>query len=154
MSPENVNLAEFIAELNYMLGLNTAHDYDGVITNEDTRIYRAAIIRKINKLLVKEKENYKKPTIHENNLNILEKANRIIFGREQEQQRQYGPLSEGIEKTARIASEFCNKDFTAQDVFKILIALKMSRLAHAYKEDSALDAIGYLAGLHDYEQNK
>jgi hypothetical protein len=48
-------------------------------------------------------------------------------------------------KAARIASELCNKEITADDFFLCMMALKLSRLSHAKKYDSVLDLICYAA---------
>jgi hypothetical protein len=44
---ENLNLANFISTLCIDLGLNLAHDYDGIETEEDIDIYTKAVRRKI-----------------------------------------------------------------------------------------------------------
>lgn len=45
-----ITLHTFIAELCYELGLNTAHDYDGIESPEDAAIYSKAIIKEIQSL--------------------------------------------------------------------------------------------------------
>lgn len=84
---------------------------------------------------------------------ILEEANSIIFERNEEKNRKYGPFSESIAKAARVASELCNKDITTADFFKCMIALKISRMSYNHKHDTMLDAIGYIAGLDDHLNN-
>ena len=42
-------------------------------------------------------------------MNILEKANQIIFKRSEEKERQYGPMSLCNKKAAEIASVLCDK---------------------------------------------
>lgn len=86
--------------------------------------------------------------------NILAHAESIIFKREEDKERQYGPFSENIAKCARIASEMCNKEITTEDFFKCMIALKIGRMAYNTKYDTLLDACGYIAGLDDYLKNK
>lgn len=88
------------------------------------------------------------------NKNILEQANDIIFKRDEEKDRQYGPFSDSMSKAARVATEMCNKEITTEDFFKCMIALKISRMAYNHKHDTMLDAIGYIAGLDDYLKNK
>lgn len=88
------------------------------------------------------------------NLTILEEAQRIIFDREEEKDRQYGPFSDSISRASRVATELCNKTLTTEDVFKVLISLKISRMAYNHKHDTMLDAIGYIAGLDDYLKTK
>jgi hypothetical protein len=78
-------------------------------------------------------------------MNILEHANEIVFERSEEKEREYGPFNESMAKAARIASELCNKEITTDDFYKCMMALKLSRLAHAKKYDSVLDLIAYAA---------
>lgn len=80
-------------------------------------------------------------------MTILEHANEIVYNRSEEKSRQYGPLTEGIERAAKIASAATGKDITARDVFMVLIALKLSRESYNKKYDNILDAIAYLAGM-------
>tara|TARA_S200002703_G_scaffold120727_1_gene106565 strand:- start:1947 stop:2216 length:270 start_codon:yes stop_codon:yes gene_type:complete len=87
-------------------------------------------------------------------MNILEQANNLIFNRSEEKERQYGPFSDSMEKAAKVASEMCNKKITTEDFFKCMIALKISRLSYNLKDDTFLDCIGYLAGLHDFKNGK
>lgn len=87
--------------------------------------------------------------------NILEHANKIIFNRGEEKDRKYGPFSESMSRAAKMASLLIiDKDITTEDMFKCLIALKTSRMAYNHKYDTMLDAIGYIAGLNDYLENK
>jgi hypothetical protein len=91
------------------------------------------------------------------NLNILDKANQIINNRSEEADRQYGPINEGIQKTAQMASIMSNKNITAIDVYNVLIALKFSRQAVSHKTDNLLDAVAYIGGLnslHNEEHDK
>lgn len=83
-------------------------------------------------------------------MNILERANEIVNNRVEEKDRQYGPFSESMEKTAAMASIITGKDLTAEDMYIILVSLKLSRHSYGYKEDSLLDAVAYLGGLNDY----
>ena len=87
-------------------------------------------------------------------MNILEKANEIINSRSEEKERQYGPMGEGLERAALIASGMTGKDFTADDIFATLVALKFSRHSYNYKEDNFLDAAAYLGAWNDYIQEK
>ena len=79
---------------------------------------------------------------------ILEIANEIVFTRSEEKERMYGPFEEGMAKAARIASEMSMKEFTTQDMYNCMIALKLSRQAYNHKEDNLLDAIAYMASLN------
>lgn len=86
-------------------------------------------------------------------MNILERANDITFARNEEKERMYGPFEEGMEQTARIASELSRKEITAFDAYNVLIALKLSRASWNYREDNYLDAISYMASLDKYLKN-
>ncbi len=85
-------------------------------------------------------------------MNILKKANEIINERSEEKEREYGPFSEGMERAAMIASGSTGKQFTAQDMFMCLVALKLSRQSYNHKEDNLLDAVAYLAALNNYNE--
>ena len=86
-------------------------------------------------------------------MNILEEANKIINLRSEEKEREYGPFKESMEKAAIVASELCNKKITTEDFYKCMIALKISRMAYNLKEDSLLDAVGYIAALNNFKNN-
>ena len=81
---------------------------------------------------------------------ILQEANDIVFERAAEKERQYGEFIEGMEQTARIASEMSRKNIATEDVYNVLIALKLSRASWNYKYDNYLDAISYMASLNEY----
>jgi hypothetical protein len=77
-------------------------------------------------------------------------ANGIVNDRSDERHKEYGDFSAGMIKTARIATELCGKEITPDDAYKILMALKLSRLAHSPKFDSMVDLIGYTEGWWNY----
>ena len=87
-------------------------------------------------------------------MNILEEANKIVNELSQEKERQYGDFHKGMEKTSRIASEMSSKDISAIDCYNVLVALKLSRQSHSFKEDNLLDAVAYLGSLQNYINNK
>lgn len=88
-------------------------------------------------------------------MNILEKANEIVNERSEEKARQYGPFGKSLEKTAELFNLISNNvHLTAEDVFKVLIALKLSREAWAHKEDNLLDAVAYIGALNNYLEEK
>jgi hypothetical protein len=82
-------------------------------------------------------------------MNILERANDIVFLRSEEKERAYGDFHECMHKTAKIASEMSNKEISIIDCYNVLIALKLARQANAHKEDNLLDAIAYMASLNE-----
>ena len=59
-----------------------------------------------------------------------------------------------MRRAAKIASGMTGKDFTADDIFAALIALKFSRHSYNYKEDNFLDAAAYLGAWNNYIQEK
>ena len=82
--------------------------------------------------------------------NILEKANNIINNRSEEKERQYGPMGEGFERAAMIASGMSGKEWCAHDMFIAMVALKFSRQSYNFKEDNLLDAVAYLGAWQNY----
>jgi RNase H-fold protein (predicted Holliday junction resolvase) len=84
---------------------------------------------------------------------ILQQAHDIVFERAEEKERLYGPFEEGMEQTARIASELSRKDISTVDVYNVLIALKLSRASWNYRKDNYLDAMAYMASLDKYYSN-
>lgn len=84
-------------------------------------------------------------------MNILEKANQIIFDRAEEKQREYGPFDKSMESAAKVASILCNKEISTEDFYKCMVALKVSRMAFNTKKDTMLDCVGYIAALDDFK---
>jgi hypothetical protein len=87
-------------------------------------------------------------------MNILQEANKIINERSEEKERMYGPFSEGMERAAMIMRGATGKDITAEDMYMALVALKLSRQSYNHKEDNLLDAVAYLGGLNNYQEEK
>ena len=85
---------------------------------------------------------------------ILQQAHEIVFERNEEKERQYGDFIEGMEQTAKIATEMSRKEITTHDVYNVLIALKLSRASWNYKQDNYLDALAYMASLDQYLSTK
>jgi hypothetical protein len=83
-------------------------------------------------------------------MNILLKANEIVFERAEEKEREYGPFEDGMYKASKIASELCNKDISTKDMYMCMIALKLSREAYNHKEDNLLDAVAYISSLNNF----
>lgn len=86
-------------------------------------------------------------------MNILLKANEIVFERNEEKERMYGPFQEGMQEAAKIASLLSRKEITAIDMYNCMIALKLSRQSYNHKEDNLLDCVAYIASLNDYQNN-
>ena len=86
--------------------------------------------------------------------NILEQANNIINNRSEEKERQYGPMGEGFERAALIASGMSGKEWSAHDMFIAMVALKFSRQSYNFKEDNLLDAVAYIGAWQNYINDK
>jgi hypothetical protein len=87
-------------------------------------------------------------------MNILDTANKIVNERNEEKERQYGPFEEGMEKAAKIASLIAGKDITSDDVYIIMIALKLSRQSYNKKEDNLLDLVAYVGAWQNKINNE
>lgn len=85
---------------------------------------------------------------------ILKEAEDIVNNRSEEKERMYGPFTEGMKRAAMIASGMTGKDLTAEDMYKILIALKFSRESYNHKKDNLLDAVAYIAALDNHILNE
>jgi len=83
-------------------------------------------------------------------MNILKKANQIVYDRSEEKSRQYGDFHSGMERAALIFNGMTGKNITAVEMYKALIALKLSRESYNHKEDNLLDAVAYLSSMNDY----
>ena len=87
-------------------------------------------------------------------MNILEKANEIVNERSEEKERQYGPFVDGMARAAKIASGMTGKDWSADDMFVAIIALKFSRESYNHKEDNLLDAAAYIGAWNNHKEGK
>jgi hypothetical protein len=83
-------------------------------------------------------------------MNVLEHASQILYERSEEKERQYGPFDKGLEITRDLANLMTNSEMSLQQIYAVIIALKLSREAFAHKEDNVLDAIVYLAQYNDH----
>jgi hypothetical protein len=86
-------------------------------------------------------------------MNILLKANEIVFERNEEKERMYGPFQEGMQEAAKIASLLSRKEITTVDMYNCMIALKLSRQSYNHKEDNLLDCVAYMGSLNDFQNN-
>ena len=84
----------------------------------------------------------------------IKQADKIVNQRSEEQERRHGPFSEGMKKAATIATILCNKEITPEDAYKVLMALKLSRISHNIEFDSMTDLIGYTEGLWKFKQGE
>jgi hypothetical protein len=86
-------------------------------------------------------------------MNILEKASEVLYVRNQKE-IEYGPMIPCMEKTARIASELAGHKIPTEDIYHMMIAVKLARNSWTHKEDNLLDCVAYIASLNDYENEK
>lgn len=78
---------------------------------------------------------------------ILLEADLIVNG---SRKSDYG-YTESFTKIAQIASLVANKEFTPQDVCKILLAVKLVRESYRHKRDNLVDLAGYAELLNSLE---
>lgn len=87
-------------------------------------------------------------------MNILEQANKIVNERSEEKERMYGNFDDSMDKAAELFNSMTGLKLTAVEMFKALIALKLSRESFNHKEDNLLDAVAYIGALNNYINNK
>lgn len=63
-------------------------------------------------------------------------------------------LHESVQKIGILASNMCSKRITTEDVYKVLIAVELSKESYVHDEYSINSAISYLTSLNDYLKNK
>jgi len=80
---------------------------------------------------------------------LLEHAYDILHKRSEEKERQYGPMTEGMEKAAKIAALLSGKEFDARMMYIAMVSLKLSRESYSKKYDNILDTIVYMAAMVD-----
>ena len=83
--------------------------------------------------------------------NILKQADQIINERSEEKERQYGPMSEGMDRAAEIFNGMTGMNITGREMMKAMVALKLSRESYNHKSDNLLDCVAYLQALENYE---
>lgn len=87
-------------------------------------------------------------------MNILKQANKIVNERSEEKERMYGNFNDSMDKAAELFNSMTGLKLTAIEMFKALIALKLSRESFNHKEDNLLDAVAYIGALNNYINNK
>jgi 16S rRNA U516 pseudouridylate synthase RsuA-like enzyme len=83
---------------------------------------------------------------------ILDRVSDIIYNRSEEKQRQYGSFSEGMSRAAMIFNGMTGLDLEAEHVYKMLIALKLSRESFNKKYDNILDALAYMTQMYEHHK--
>lgn len=87
-------------------------------------------------------------------MNILDHAKQIVYDRAEEKQRQYGNFHTSMEHTRDVFNALTGKNLTTQDIYLVIICLKLSRECVTHKYDNMLDVIAYLASLNDYQEKQ
>lgn len=83
-------------------------------------------------------------------MSILTKADEIIHG---ERVKTYGPATDTFQKAAWILTQLTGKQFTAEDVVKTQIIMKLMRNQHSPDNiDHLTDAAGYIGILSDLQE--
>ena len=80
---------------------------------------------------------------------ILDEAREILVERSTNHEN-YGEFSESMSRARLIFIGMTGKELPLEDMYKMLVALKMSRESFHHKRDNLVDACGYLQGLEDY----
>ena len=83
------------------------------------------------------------------NENVLEQAHRLVTIK---RQKDYGHPSKHFEKIAKIWSSLKGIEFTASDVAKFMIIIKLCREENKPKKDNRIDIAGYALTLDMVEQ--
>lgn len=82
---------------------------------------------------------------------ILSRAYKIIYARAEEKERQYGNIDEEMEKVANLFNILSKHTLNGEDVYLLLICLKLARESVNHKEDNLLDLVAYTAAMNDYK---
>mgnify|MGYP003147272958 CR=1 FL=1 len=80
---------------------------------------------------------------------ILEEAKEIVVERSTNHEN-YGEFSESMARARLIFIGMTGRELPLEDMYKMLVALKLSRESFHHKRDNLVDACGYLQGLEDY----
>ena len=89
----------------------------------------------------------------EEGLSMAQQVHEIVNNRGEEVARNYGPFSEGMERAAKIFSGATGIDVKGRHMYMALVALKLSRQSYNHKDDNLLDAMAYMQGLANYEND-
>lgn len=80
-----------------------------------------------------------------------QEADRIVGG---DRRAEYGPVSEGLTRTALIWSGILGVTVTPEQVCLCMVGLKVSRECHKHGRDSLVDICGYARVLELYHEEK
>lgn len=87
-------------------------------------------------------------------MNILNAADNIVNNRSEEKDRQYGSFPDSMERMKDIFNAMTGLDLKVEHMYQAMIALKLSREAHAHKEDNLLDAVAYMGAMNNHIEMK
>jgi hypothetical protein len=82
-------------------------------------------------------------------MNILEEANKIIYG---DRAEAYGPVTPSFKRVAKMWSAILDTEVTASQVGLCMIALKMSRELSKHGRDNLVDIAGYAGCMGKMEE--
>lgn len=82
-------------------------------------------------------------------MNILDEAKRVTA---EERQVDYGHPIDDFTRIAALWSKVLGAPVTPEQVALCMIQVKVSRLCHAYKEDSVVDIAGYARTLQQVHE--
>ena len=83
-------------------------------------------------------------------MNILDRANKIVNERSEEKTREYGPFADCMERMRDLFNAMTGHSCSTEDMYKAMIAMKLSREAYKHKEDNLLDTAAYVGALNNY----
>lgn len=86
-------------------------------------------------------------------MNILDQAKDILYNTKNEKHKEYGNIQDNIKRITSYA-KMLGAEVTIQDIFIVLISLKLSRESNAHKEDNILDLVAYLTAYNDFMESK
>lgn len=88
------------------------------------------------------------------NNNLIKDSVDVVYNRNTDKAKEYGPFEESMASAALIASELTGLNITTENFYKCMMALKLSRLKYSMKDDTFLDLISYTGALHKYLEDK
>jgi len=80
---------------------------------------------------------------------ILQDVASIIYNRDSDKAKEYGPFDESMKASAEVASILTGKDLTTKDFFLCMVALKLTRLRYSNKRDTYVDLVAYITGCQE-----
>ena len=84
-------------------------------------------------------------------MNILHRADQIINHRAEEKTREYGEIDQEMLKISKLFEIMTSKTLSIEEVYMLLICLKLARQSNSHKEDNLLDVVAYIGALNNYK---